>query len=54
MLQDFKISFYINSHVDKLFKNEKGWLVRHYWYYCAEGRWMWNDGEGVRRRRVEL
>jgi hypothetical protein len=40
MLRDFKISFYVNSHIDKLFEK------------CVEGQWVWDDDKREQRRWV--
>jgi hypothetical protein len=37
-MHDFKIFFYVKSHVDKLFEAKEGWLVRYRECRCADGR----------------
>jgi hypothetical protein len=39
MLRYFKIFFYVNSHIDKIFRKRKRSLFHHYGCHYAEVRW---------------
>jgi hypothetical protein len=45
MLRYFKISFYVNSHADKLFRKWKRIGYSSHEYHCAEGWWAWDSCE---------